>query len=81
MRFTGCIFVKITAMKKEDILNELEFLGQLKINMIETLNRQLAQRKDLRLEKAQHTISRLFDGEIDYLMRNPEDYFDLYLNA
>ena len=67
-------------MKKEDIVNELEFLGQLKIRMIENLNRQITAGRDTRLEKARNTISRLFDGEMDYLMRHPEDYFDLYVN-
>ena len=31
-----------------------------------------------KIEKIRHFISRVIDEEIDYLVRNPEDYFELF---
>ena len=31
-----------------------------------------------KVEKIRHFISRVIDEEIDYLVRNPEDYFELF---
>ena len=31
-----------------------------------------------KIEKIRHFVSRVIDEEIDYLVRNPEDYFELF---
>ena len=58
---------KDTLIEYEKILNKsLDYL-----NSIENVDEE-------KIEKIRHFVSRVIDEEIDYLVRNPEDYFELF---
>ncbi len=58
---------KDTLLEYENILNKsLDYMSS-----IENID-------ESKLEKLREFISRVIDEEIDYLVRNPEDYFELF---
>ena len=58
---------KDTLIEYEKILNKsLDYF-----NSIENVDEE-------KIEKIRHFVSRVIDEEIDYLVRNPEDYFELF---
>ncbi len=58
---------KDTLIEYENILNKsLDYMSS-----IENID-------ESKLERLREFISRVIDEEIDYLVRNPEDYFELF---
>ena len=58
---------KDTLLEYENILNKsLDYMSS-----IENID-------ESKLEKLREFISRVIDEEIDFLVRNPEDYFELF---
>ena len=58
---------KDTLLEYENILNKsLDYMSS-----IENID-------ESKLERLRDFISRVIDEEIDYLLRNPEDYFELF---
>ena len=58
---------KDTLLEYENILNKsLDYMSS-----IENID-------ESKLERLREFISRVIDEEIDYLVRNPEDYFELF---
>ena len=58
---------KDTLLEYEKILNKsLDYMSS-----IENID-------ESKLERLREIISRVIDEEIDYLVRNPEDYFELF---
>lgn len=58
---------KDTLLEYENILNKsLDYMSS-----IENID-------ESKLERLRDFISRVIDEEIDYLVRNPEDYFELF---
>ena len=58
---------KNTLLEYENILNKsLDYMSS-----IENID-------ESKLERLREFISRVIDEEIDYLVRNPEDYFELF---
>lgn len=58
---------KDTLLEYENILNKsLDYMSS-----IENID-------ESKLERIREFISRVIDEEIDYLVRNPEDYFELF---
>ena len=58
---------KETLLEYENILNKsLDYMSS-----IENID-------ESKLERLREFISRVIDEEIDYLVRNPEDYFELF---
>tara|TARA_B100001287_G_scaffold160252_1_gene134674 strand:- start:341 stop:556 length:216 start_codon:yes stop_codon:yes gene_type:complete len=58
---------KDTLLEYENILNKsLDYMSS-----IENID-------ESKLEKLREFITRVIDEEIDYLVRNPEDYFELF---
>ena len=65
--------------KIENELNQLDFQKQICIDAInEYASNHTSGLVDFEKEKIENLLNRMFDAEMDFLQRNPEDYFEIY---
>jgi hypothetical protein len=64
----------ILVSKEKDTLVEYEEILQKSLDYMESID-SLDEKK---IEKIRHFVARVIHEEIDYLVRNPEDYFELF---
>tara|TARA_B100000965_G_scaffold357754_1_gene336672 strand:- start:14 stop:229 length:216 start_codon:yes stop_codon:yes gene_type:complete len=60
--------------KEKNTLAEYESILQKALDYISSIENH----DEEKIEKIRFFISRVIDEEIDYLVRNPEDYFELF---
>tara|TARA_B100000700_G_C14861526_1_gene768898 strand:+ start:172 stop:387 length:216 start_codon:yes stop_codon:yes gene_type:complete len=64
----------ILVSREKDNLVEYEEIIQKSLDYMSSIEN-LDEKK---IEKIRHFVSRVVDEEIDYLIRNPEDYFEMF---
>jgi hypothetical protein len=70
-------------MTKEQLLEKEEImLIELKDQTLKMLERvkNNNEKPDFDFERAKHVIGRIFHNELDYLTREPDDYYELYMD-
>ncbi len=69
-------------MKSELLKKEEQILTDLREQSLRMLERLHASKEkpDFDFERARYVILRLFHNELDYLNREPNDYYDLYMD-
>lgn len=69
-------------MKRDEVIEKeeqlLEELRDLSLRMLERVKKS-NEKPDLDFKKAREVIERLFYNELDYLIRESDDYYELYL--
>lgn len=64
----------ILVAKEKDTLLEYEKILNKSLDYLSSIENP----DEEKIEKIRHFLSRVIDEEIDYLVRNPEDYFELF---
>jgi len=64
----------ILVSREKDVLVEHERILQKSLDYISSIE----SHDDEKIERIRHFISRVIDEEIDYLLRHPDDYFEMY---
>ena len=69
-------------MKSELLKKDEQILIELREQSLRMLERLQASKEkpDFDFERARYVILRLFHNELDYLNREPNDYYDLYMD-
>jgi hypothetical protein len=68
---------KAQLLEKEDIM--LIELKDQTLKMLERVKNN-NEKPDFDFERAKHVIGRIFHNELDYLTREPDDYYELYMD-
>ena len=70
-------------MKNELLKKEEQLLIDLREQSLRMLEKLKAnnQNPDFDFERAYYVIQRIFHNELDYLNREPDDYYELYMDA
>ena len=64
----------ILVSREKDVLVEHERILQKSLDYISSIE----SHDDEKIERIRYFISRVIDEEIDYLLRHPDDYFEMY---
>jgi hypothetical protein len=69
-------------MKNELLKKEEQLLIELREQSLRMLEKLKAnnQNPDFDFERAHYVIQRIFHNELDYLNREPDDYYELYMD-
>jgi hypothetical protein len=70
-------------MTKEQLIErERRLLEELRDQVLRMLERvkNNNEKQDFDFERAKHVIGRIFHNELDYLTREPNDYYELYMD-
>tara|TARA_B100001250_G_scaffold252526_1_gene217157 strand:- start:606 stop:821 length:216 start_codon:yes stop_codon:yes gene_type:complete len=68
------ILHNLLVSKEKDTLVQYEKILQKSLDYMESIDNV----DEEKIEKIRQFVSRLINEEIDYLVRNPEDYFELF---
>ena len=70
-------------MKNELLKKEEQLLIELREQSLRMLEKLKAnnQKPDFDFDRARYVIHRIFHNELDYLNREPDDYYELYMDT
>ena len=70
-------------MKNELLIKEEKLLIELREQSLRMLEKLKAnnQNPDFDFDRARYVIQRIFHNELDYLNREPDDYYELYMDT